>query len=57
MTKLEIQEYNTKALEEMKKCRTRAFDALYEGDSHSFQEWMRKYDQVELMKFSDATDK
>ena len=56
MTKKEIQEYNTKALEEMKHCRIRAFDELYAGNHHGFNEWMRKYDQVKLMSFDEAKD-
>lgn len=56
MTKLEIQEYNTKALEEMKHCRTRAFEELYSGNSEKFRYWMEKYDEVQLMKFEEATD-
>ena len=56
MTKLEIQEYNTKALEEMKHCRKRAFEELYAGNSKGFEYWMTKYDEVQLMKFSEATD-
>ena len=57
MTKLEIQEYNTKALAEMKHCETRAFDELYSGNIEKFNYWMRKYDEVKLMSFEEATDK
>ena len=56
MTKIEIRDENMKALAEMKKCRTRAFEELYSGNSKGFEYWMTKYDEVQLLDYSEATD-